>query len=161
MVMTQRRLGALAFVTAAAVFAFVPAALADSQAPEFPVMVGGLADMDACWANGTVSGIESASGGYAAVRSGPADSYAELEMIGDGIAVTLCDRSGEWIGIVYHPYDRVGDVDGYEGCGVASPIAEEQNYTGTCRSGWVHESFVIPLAGSGDVPDHRTWDPAA
>jgi hypothetical protein len=161
--MVMTRLGALVFGAAAAALAVVPVALADSQppAPEFPVMVGGLADMDACWANGTVSGIESASGGDAPVRSGPADSYAELEMIGDGIGVTLCDRSGEWIGIVYHPYDRAGDADGYEGCGVGSAIAEEQNYAGPCRSGWVHESFVIPLAGSGDVPDHRTWDPAA
>lgn len=103
-----------------------------------PVMIGGDANFDACDALGTVSGLKSAPDNTLSVRSGPGRAFDRLDGLVAGTRVWLCDRKGDWVGVVYGPADR---------CGVAMPSPERRAYAGPCASGWVHGRYVELTAG--------------
>jgi hypothetical protein len=110
-----------------------------AQEPQVPVMIGGEADLDACGAVGTVSGLKPTPGNTLSVRSGPGREQTRIDGLAPGTRVWLCDRRGPWLGVVYGP-PRAD-------CGVSTPRPVRQPYRGPCSSGWVHESYVELFAG--------------
>ncbi len=102
-----------------------------------PVMYGGEADFDACSSLGEIRGINHQGDGFIAIRSGVGSKYAIKDKIhNNGTRVTICDRQGKWLGIVYG-----------KDCGTSSPISKRQPYKGNCKSGWVYEKYVVIIAG--------------
>ena len=77
---------------------------------------------------------------YLAVRNGPSARSTQLDKLGNGHPVILCDQneSGTWIGIVYQndglpPGDR---------CEVIAPAPSTRAYDGPCQSGWVYSKYI-------------------
>ncbi len=112
-------------------------ALADDRGK--PVMVGGDADWDACGSSGVVANMKGVAGNFLAVRSGPGTGFAEVDRLSPAATVYLCAKDGDWWGVVY-------GTKGQD-CGVASPIATRQPYTGPCSSGWVKGRYIEITAG--------------
>lgn len=105
-----------------------------------PVQIGGDGTIDACAGLGQVVQLRAGGDGFLSVRAGPDASRPELDRLGAGARVHLCDEDGAWFGIVY------ADDEGTD-CGVASAVAMRGPYIGPCRSGWVHSRFVEVVAG--------------
>ncbi len=102
-----------------------------------PVMYGGYIDEDACASIGEIRGINKQGDGFVAIRSGASSKYSMKDKIRkNGTKVIMCDSHGKWIGIVYG-----------KDCGTSSPIVKKQPYTGSCKSGWVYEKYVVLTAG--------------
>lgn len=99
-------------------------------------------DLDACGGYGEVYRLKRGGDGYLSVRIAPGSRSKERDRIANGNQLWLCDKSGEWYGVVYQ---KPGDPE--LDCGVSSPIGFISAYRGPCRFGWVHESFVNFLAG--------------
>lgn len=112
---------------------------AQGSAPDVPVPVGGVAEIDACPGLGFVSGIRT----FLAVRTGPGVSYRQTDSLNDGHMLFLCSESadGQWQGVVY------ASKPGLQDCGVSSPTPQAQPYQGPCKSGWVRSTWVSVLAG--------------
>jgi hypothetical protein len=102
-----------------------------------PVMVGGSDDLDACKSVGIVKAANGVGGAH--VRMGPSEEHLIFGFLKDGKQVWMCSHEGDWVGVVYPSKD--------EACGVSGPINPEQPYEGKCKSGWVHESDMEPVAG--------------
>jgi hypothetical protein len=105
-----------------------------TQRTVVPVMIGGEQhDIDACGGTiGVVRGISRRGDGFLAVRSGPGTKYKTIDKFyRNGERVIICDRKGEWIGIVYG-----------KNCGTESPIPQRKPYDGSCKSGWAFEKYV-------------------
>jgi hypothetical protein len=135
--MTRRR--RLAGVVAVAIAMALLSVPSRATEPEVPVMIGGDANLDACGAVGTVSGLKPTAGNTLSVRSGPGPEQERIDRLARGTRVWLCDRRGPWLGVVYGP----PGVD----CVVSTPRAVRQSYRAPCSSGWVHERYVELLAG--------------
>ena len=135
---TMRSLWMIAALMAAcaAVFGTVNAR---AQSASVPVMIGGIADLDACQTLSRIVGLKRGGDNFLSVRRGPGVGYAETDRLGPGRQVYSCARSGGWVGIVYGGRGS--------GCGVTSPVPRRQAYRGPCRSGWVHSRFVQDVAG--------------
>ncbi|AOL23527.1 hypothetical protein Ga0102493_112515 [Erythrobacter litoralis] len=75
------------------------------------------------------------------VRAAPSRESVEVDRIGQGQGVSMCQQVGDWIGIVYAP-------EGTEiSCGTNSPVSSVRAYEGPCNQGWVDENFVKLVAG--------------
>ncbi|NNF80350.1 MAG: integron [Rhizobiales bacterium] len=103
------------------------------------VKVGGEAELDACGSVGEVHRLNPDGDNFLAVRIGPGSAHPMKDKLKSKTQVYMCDQNGAWIGIVYGP----DDAD----CGVSSPIAERQSYSGACASGWVHGRYIKLIAG--------------
>ncbi|CCN69278.1 hypothetical protein VIBNISFn118_1270005 [Vibrio nigripulchritudo SFn118] len=90
--------------------------------------------MDACSSIAIVSAKE---GTY--VYSQPSSNSETMEHLTFNKQVILCDRHGDWVGVVYH--DNI-----YE-CEVFTPIANRQKYDGHCTSGWIEAKNIEIIAG--------------
>lgn len=112
--------------------------------PPLTVRIGGQADLDACASTGRVVGLKPEGDNFLSVRAAPDLHALETDRLKAGADVYLCDgtKKDGWVGVVYQAGGTLGD-----GCGVTSPIAKEQDYAGTCRSGWVSRSYVQLMAG--------------
>lgn len=75
------------------------------------------------------------------VRAAPSRESVEVDRIGEGQGVSMCQQVGDWIGIVYAPDDS--DIS----CGTNSPVSSVRAYEGPCNQGWVDENFVKLVAG--------------
>lgn len=106
-----------------------------------PVEVGGDAETDACVTLGQIVRLDPKGDNFLAVRGGPGSQRPELDRLGGGALVTICDERGPWLGIVYPAPGTKTD------CGVSSPRPTRSPYGGPCRSGWVHSRFVDVVAG--------------
>jgi hypothetical protein len=106
-----------------------------------PVLVGKVAELDACPALGQVGGFDPQTEGLLEVRTGPGAAHAIVDKLAEGRRVFICDDRVAWIGIVYS--NEPGDVD----CGVGSPRDGPEPYTGPCRAGWVHSHWIKVIAG--------------
>lgn len=131
-------------LAAVASIATAPLAMAQ-QAPEVPVMVGDSADFDACGSTGAVTGLDPAGDNFLAVRSGPGSDYAQIDSLNQGDLIQLCETNGRWQGIVYEPGDTMDS--GPTDCGVGTPIDPPEAYSGSCRSGWIYDEYIMPVAG--------------
>ncbi|WP_292074693.1 integron [Mesorhizobium sp.] len=130
-----------AFVAAfAAIFATTSSHSQEpGKKPQVPIVIEGSTGFDACGANGAVEGLDPAGDGFLAVRSGPGSKYAELDRLYNGEQVYLCAEKGKWLGVVY--------TKQRQDCNVMWPWVSTQPYTGPCKSGWVHRSWVRLWAG--------------
>ncbi|EYD71533.1 hypothetical protein Rumeso_04934 [Rubellimicrobium mesophilum DSM 19309] len=99
----------------------VGAGMAPAQELDVPVMVLEGDGQAAVCATSTVSGLDPNGDNFLAVRSGPGTQYPKIDELHAGDVVQTCDGQGNWVG-VYYP-----DLNG--------------------RSGWVHGSYLTPLAG--------------
>ncbi|WP_108790682.1 hypothetical protein [Erythrobacter sp. Alg231-14] len=99
-------------------------------------------DFDACGSYGTITGLNPDGDNFLSVRSAPSIDAEELDRLTTGTGVSMCDSANGWIGIVYEGSGTAGTD-----CGVGSPVSNERDYDGACRSGWISERFVELVAG--------------
>jgi len=126
-------------ILAALVLACLPAA-SIAQQRHVPVIAGQDPDYDACGTVGVVRGLNPQGGdGFLAVRAGPGSGYAMLDKVYNGYRLSICDESGQWLGVVYSHNNQ--------DCGVSSPWPRAAAYTGPCASGWVFRKYVTDYAG--------------
>lgn len=99
-------------------------------------------DLDACGGFGQVTGLNPEGDNFLAVRSAPTTQAEEIDSLAQGAGVFMCDYAQGWVGVVY----TLSDSDETD-CGAGSPVANVQDYSGPCRSGWVSEQYVELIAG--------------
>ena len=101
-------------------------------------------DLDACPSAGRPRGLNPNGDNFLAVKAAPNLQARRIDKLGPGDAFYICQsaQGGEWTGIVYSAGGGLGD-----GCGVASTVDRRQNYSGSCRSGWVFSKYVEVVAG--------------
>jgi hypothetical protein len=117
--------------------AIAGAALAGALA--VPVIVGKVAEYDACMSSGAVKGLDPHGDGFLAVRAGPGSQYQMIDKLLEGQNVFVCDERGQWLGVVY--------TRGNQNCGVTSALNKPTPYPGPCLAGWVHRNFINITAG--------------
>ncbi|WP_192360223.1 SH3 domain-containing protein [Mesorhizobium mediterraneum] len=101
--------------------------------PIMPVTVPPTDGIAANCLGGVVTGLKPGGDGFLAVRAGPGTNHRMLDRLHSGNDVRICDRRGDWLGIVYGK-GYCNDVDR------ASERA--RSYAGPCRSGWVHGRWI-------------------
>jgi hypothetical protein len=106
-----------------------------SAALAVPVMVGGDPDVDACPGMGEVVGLDPQGDDFLAVRDGPSTSFKKIDEVYQGDALYLCDKKGNWYGVVYASGPGID-------CEVSLPVDEREPYAGECYSGWVYGGYV-------------------
>jgi hypothetical protein len=104
-----------------------------------PVIVGKVAEYDACMSSGAVKGLDPHGDGFLAVRAGPGSQYQMIDKLLEGQNVFVCDERGQWLGVVY--------TRGNQDCGVTSALNKPTPYPGPCLAGWVHRNFINITAG--------------
>ena len=136
--MTRTLKGQLLSVTAALVLSGL-SATALAHRPQVPIIAGGEEDFDACGSQGVVRGLDAGGDGFLAVRSGPSSKHAMLDKVYNGAILNLCDERRNWLGVVYSHETK--------DCGVGTPWARRQDFSGPCRSGWGYPKYVAGFAG--------------
>ena len=118
------------------------ASLGRNGPSERPVQIGFDGPrFDACASFGRVTNL-SVEGEGLAVLAAPAGNAQVIDRIGVGRGVSMCQKVGDWVGVVYAP-----DADDPIDCGTGSPVPTRRAYEGPCRSGWVDENFLKLVAG--------------
>ena len=138
--MRSMGISALAMFGAGAVLL---ATAAGAQSGNRPVRVGlGGGDFDGCQVYAEVSGLNPRGDNFLSVRAAPGARAAELDRLGPGRRIWLCEVEivPGWTGIVYGP-------GGSRNCNVESPVQRPRAYRGPCRSGWVSNRYIRPIAG--------------
>jgi hypothetical protein len=106
------------------------------------------AGASACQAVAVVANLPGTGGvnDFLAVREAPTTRGTQVDKLGAGHPVVVCDQSdsGSWIGIVYQndgmpPRGR---------CGVVDSVASSRAYSGPCQSGWVYSRYLEVLPNS-------------
>ena len=105
--------------------------------PEIPVTIEA-SDYMSC-SPGVITGLDPHGDGFLAVKAGPRIESRRLDKLFNGQQVYICERRGDWVGVVY-PLDRKCGV-GFEGRKVTDV------YSGPCSSGWVHKNWIQQTAG--------------
>ena len=136
--MTRTLKGQLLSVTAALVLSGL-SATALAHRPQVPIIAGGEEDFDACGSQGVVRGLDAGGDRFLAVRAGPSSKHAMLDKVFNGAILNLCDERGNWLGVVYSNETK--------DCGVGTPWARRQDFSGPCRSGWGYPKYVAGFAG--------------
>ena len=108
------------------------------------VLVGGDAEVAACSSGGETITPAGSAETSVSVHNGPDGTYSALESIPVGSKGYICDRQGEWLGIVYSNDDK---SELSEACGVEAPWPSRMPYSGPCRSGWVRASHFKQTSG--------------
>ncbi len=88
---------------------------------------------------------EDPKSGFLSVRSGPGGSaYFEVDQLHNGDGVIVCGETGPWYPVIYPNRGQ-----SFQSCWsqVSEPRARRVLYTGSCRSGWVHRSYIEITAG--------------
>jgi hypothetical protein len=123
--------GALALAATAAV----------AQPGSRPVRVGlNGPELDTCTPYSEIRGLNPRGDNFASVRAAPTIRARELDRLGPGRRVWICEEASGWAGIVYGPRGSVA-------CGVEGTVPRAHAYRGPCRSGWVSSRYVTPIAG--------------
>lgn len=122
-----------ALFTALPAVAFATALAAQSL--DVPVMERADEDLDTC-AYGKVTGLKADGDGFLAVRSGPGTQFAKIDELVNEDEIWLFEQRGKWIGIAY----GTSNVD-------CSPINADRELQTNGKKGWVHENWIIVLAG--------------
>jgi hypothetical protein len=97
-------------------------------------------ELDGCTPYSEISGLNPRGDNFVSVRAAPTTAGRELDRLGPGRKVWICEEAGGWAGIVYGPRASTG-------CNVETPIPRVRAYRGPCRSGWVSSRYVTPIAG--------------
>jgi hypothetical protein len=101
------------------------------------VQVGGSTEYDACSALGVIE--HNSTTGQVSLLSAPSEDADSVVELPTGAHFWMCEEHEDWIG-------GVVEEDGKE-CGIATPIATAQDYSGPCIQGWIDRRFVTLLAG--------------
>ena len=110
--------------------------------PSTPVRVGlDGPDMDACGTYAEVADLSVREESFAVVRAAPEPNATGLDRISPGQGVSVCDSENGFAGIVYSRETELGS------CSTGSPVPQEQDYDGPCRSGWIDAKQLEMLAG--------------
>lgn len=120
--------------------------LAQSNGGSQPVMIGlDGSEYDACASLGAVVNLNPSGDNYLSVRAAPSTNAQELDRLGPGAQIWLCDgaHDGNWVGIVYG-YDAQGEIWDCQALGLEP---EPRAYDGPCQSGWVHGDYISVIAG--------------
>ncbi|WP_237050949.1 SH3 domain-containing protein [Microvirga ossetica] len=114
-------------------------AIIDSFIP-FPdgiaVVVGGDFNNPACPSTGVVSRLKPQTESFLSVRSGPGVSHREVDRLTNGSPVAICQQTDSWFAVVYSTQQGTND------CNVQTPSPAKRSYTGPCKYGWVHSSYI-------------------
>ncbi|MFL0356587.1 hypothetical protein ACI5KX_08900 [Erythrobacter sp. GH1-10] len=97
---------------------------------------------DACAGYGLVTNLNPNGDNYLSVRAAPNGNAEEIDRLGPGKGVSMCQQVGNWIGVVYGEGE-----EGIERCGTGAPVPSVRAYEGPCKSGWVNENFIELIAG--------------
>jgi hypothetical protein len=97
-------------------------------------------ELDGCTPYSEITGLNPRGDNFVSVRAAPSVRATELDRLGPGRKVWICEEVGGWAGIVYGPRASTG-------CNVESPLPRVRPYRGPCRSGWVSSRYVTPIAG--------------
>ncbi|MCH2488123.1 MAG: hypothetical protein MK010_10340 [Erythrobacter sp.] len=100
---------------------------------------------NACAGAGRVTNFGAAEGRTLPVLSAPAGSAEQVDTLASGRRVSMCQKVGDWVGVVYPP-ETSGDEAPFD-CGTGSPVSTRRAYDGPCRSGWVDEDFLELIGG--------------
>lgn len=106
-----------------------------AQSLDVPVMERADEDLDTC-AYGKVTGLKADGDGFLAVRSGPGTQFAKIDELVNEDEVWLFEQRGKWIGIAY----GTANVN-------CSPIPADRELQTDGKKGWVHENWIVVLAG--------------
>lgn len=97
---------------------------------------------DACASFGEVTNLNPQGDNYLSVRAAPSSVAEETDRLSPGNGFAMCQKVGDWFGIIYPPQDSENVT-----CGTGSPVSSKRDYAGPCQSGWVNENFVVLVAG--------------
>jgi hypothetical protein len=97
-------------------------------------------ELDGCTPYSEIRGLNPGGDNFVSVRAAPTVRGRELDRLGPGRRVWICEEVPGWAGIVYGPR-------GSTACNVESPLPRIRAYRGPCRSGWVSSRYVTPIAG--------------
>ena len=97
-------------------------------------------ELDGCTPYSEIRGLNPRGDNFVSVRAAPTTRARELDRLGPGRRVWICEEAPGWAGIVYGPRGSVA-------CNVESPVPRVRPYRGPCRSGWVASRYVTPIAG--------------
>jgi hypothetical protein len=129
------------WLVAAAGLSALAATAAMAQPGNRPVRYGlNGPDLDGCTPYSEISGLNPRGDNFVSVRAAPTVRARELDRLGPGRKVWICEEVSGWAGIVYGP--RASTT-----CNVESPVRRVRAYRGPCRSGWVASRYVTPIAG--------------
>ena len=118
----------------------------------------------ACDRVGRVANLPGGEDDFLSVRNAPTSDAGQIDQLEDDTPFYVCDRQGDWFGIVYLSDGTLGDPDE---CGLAEPVGSPRAYPGTCLTGWVHSRYVDASGAqdsdepyveddAGDAPQART-----
>jgi hypothetical protein len=128
-------------LTMAGAGAALLASMAAAQPGGRPVRYGlNGPELDGCTPYSEIRGLNPRGDNFVSVRAAPTVRARELDRLGPGRRVWICEEVSGWAGIVYGPR-------GSTGCNVESPLPRVRAYRGPCRSGWVSSRYVTPIAG--------------
>lgn len=96
--------------------------------------------LDGCTPYSEIRGLNPRGDNFVSVRAAPSVRARELDRLGPGRKVWICEEVNGWVGIVYGPRASTG-------CNVESPVRRVRAYLGPCRSGWAASRYVTPIAG--------------
>nr|WP_298927865.1 hypothetical protein [uncultured Erythrobacter sp.] len=115
----------------------------ENNTPARPVQIGFDGPrFDACAGYGRITNLNPRGDNFLLVRAAPSGNAEEVDRLGPGRGVSMCQQVGNWIGVVYAPLSDE-PVD----CGTGSPVQSVRIYEGQCKSGWINENFVELIAG--------------
>ena len=110
---------------------------------DVPIVIGGDPTFDACSTTGAVTGLDPRGDGFLSVMTGPGGApFKEFDRLHNGRPVFICGVAGAWRAVIY-PAPGGDMLD----CGVSTPWARAEAYTGPCSFGWVHSKYVREVAG--------------
>lgn len=105
------------------------------------------------WAR--IVGLKAGGDGFVSVRAAPSTEAAELDRLAKDRHIYAINPLDDWkkatfIAVIYSA-DPGMNAEAFEtACGVDNPpkanAPVKRNYTGPCKSGWVHKRFVEVLA---------------
>ena len=96
-------------------------------------------DASACDRVGRVVNLPGGEDDFLSVREAPTTDAARIGQLNDAAPFYVCDRQGDWFGIVYLSDGTLGEPDE---CGLAAPVGSPRAYTGACQAGWVYSEYV-------------------
>lgn len=93
---------------------------------------------------------------FLSVREAPSIEATRIDELADDAPVFVCDRQGQWYGIVYLSDGTLGEPDE---CELADAVPSPRAYAGPCLTGWVHASYV-DASGAQDSDEAYVEDEA-
>ncbi len=111
----------------------------------------------ACDRVGRVANLPGGSDDFLSVREAPSTDATRIDQLEDDAPFYVCDRQGQWYGIVYLSDGTLGEPGQ---CGLEDSVGSPQAYSGACLTGWVFNAYV-DASGAQDSDEPYVEDEAA